>query len=81
MSLRCLIQGAPASMSCEAQKIGVLAGAVRIKPIALTAISAMVGAYFILNDPIFNGLNRLNGLNRPNGINRLNGPTDKRRTL
>ncbi|WP_273206359.1 efflux RND transporter permease subunit [Marinobacter subterrani] len=34
----------------------VLAGAVRIKPIALTAISAMVGAYFILNDPIFNGL-------------------------
>jgi len=34
----------------------ILAGAVRIKPIALTAISAMVGAYFILNDPIFNGL-------------------------
>jgi len=34
----------------------VLAGAVRIKPIALTAVSAMVGAYFILNDPIFNGL-------------------------
>ncbi|QCF26936.1 efflux RND transporter permease subunit [Hydrocarboniclastica marina] len=34
----------------------VLAGAVRVKPIALTAISAIVGAYFILNDPIFNGL-------------------------
>jgi multidrug efflux pump subunit AcrB len=34
----------------------ILAGAVRIKPIALTAISAMVGAYFILSDPIFNGL-------------------------
>jgi len=34
----------------------VKAGAVRIKPIALTAVSAMVGAYFILNDPIFNGL-------------------------
>ncbi|MBW0148394.1 efflux RND transporter permease subunit [Marinobacter arenosus] len=34
----------------------VLAGAVRIKPIALTAVSAMVGAYFILHDPIFNGL-------------------------
>lgn len=34
----------------------VLAGAVRIKPIALTAASAMVGAYFILSDPIFNGL-------------------------
>jgi multidrug efflux pump subunit AcrB len=29
---------------------------VRIKPIALTAVSAMVGDYFILNDPIFNGL-------------------------
>ena len=34
----------------------VLAGAVRVKPIALTAISAMVGAAFILTDPIFNGL-------------------------
>ncbi len=34
----------------------VMAGAVRVKPIALTAISAMVGAYFILHDPIFNGL-------------------------
>ncbi len=34
----------------------VLAGAVRIKPIALTAMSAMVGAAFILTDPIFNGL-------------------------
>lgn len=34
----------------------VMAGAVRVKPIALTAISAMVGAWFILADPIFNGL-------------------------
>ncbi|MYL24309.1 AcrB/AcrD/AcrF family protein [Halomonas alkaliantarctica] len=34
----------------------ILAGAVRLKPIALTAISAMLGAYFILADPIFNGL-------------------------
>lgn len=34
----------------------VLAGAVRFKPIALTAASAMLGAAFILNDPIFNGL-------------------------
>ncbi|MCK0162481.1 efflux RND transporter permease subunit [Marinobacter sp. S6332] len=40
----------------ELEKAVVLAGAVRIKPIALTAVSAMVGAYFILNDPIFNGL-------------------------
>ena len=34
----------------------ILAGAVRIKPIALTAVSAMVGAVFILRDPIFSGL-------------------------
>lgn len=40
----------------ELEDAVVLAGAVRIKPIALTAISAMVGAYFILSDPIFNGL-------------------------
>ena len=43
----------------EGQKLEdavILAGAVRIKPIALTAISAMVGALFILRDPIFSGL-------------------------
>ena len=34
----------------------IVAGAVRFKPIALTAVSAMVGAAFILSDPIFNGL-------------------------
>ncbi|MDZ7791583.1 MAG: efflux RND transporter permease subunit [Xanthomonadales bacterium] len=34
----------------------ILAGVVRLKPIALTAISAMLGAAFILPDPIFNGL-------------------------
>ncbi|PAU82300.1 multidrug transporter AcrB [Halovibrio salipaludis] len=34
----------------------VMASAVRIKPIALTAVSAMLGAFFILTDPIFNGL-------------------------
>ncbi|MWJ28157.1 AcrB/AcrD/AcrF family protein [Halomonas sp. ZH2S] len=34
----------------------VFAGAVRLKPIALTAVSAMLGAFFILADPIFNGL-------------------------
>ena len=34
----------------------VMACAVRVKPIALTAVSAMVGAGFILSDPIFNGL-------------------------
>ena len=32
------------------------AGAVRAKPIILTAIAAMLGAFFILGDPIFQGL-------------------------
>ncbi|MFG0451103.1 efflux RND transporter permease subunit [Shewanella sp. YQ_9] len=31
-------------------------GAVRAKPIMLTALAAMIGAMFILDDPIFNGL-------------------------
>jgi multidrug efflux pump subunit AcrB len=30
--------------------------AVRAKPIALTGVAAMLGAFFILDDPIFNGL-------------------------
>ena len=34
----------------------VHAGAIRAKPIALTALAAMIGALFILDDPIFNGL-------------------------
>jgi len=38
------------------EKAVIVAGAVRFKPIALTAVSAMVGAAFILTDPIFNGL-------------------------
>jgi multidrug efflux pump subunit AcrB len=32
------------------------ASAVRARPIALTAVAAMTGAFFILDDPIFNGL-------------------------
>ncbi|PID50087.1 MAG: hypothetical protein CR991_03445, partial [Proteobacteria bacterium] len=32
------------------------ASAVRTKPIILTALAAMVGAFFILDDPIFGGL-------------------------
>lgn len=32
------------------------AGAVRFKPILLTALAAMIGAAVILNDPIFQGL-------------------------
>lgn len=31
-------------------------GAVRAKPIILTALAAMIGALFIIDDPIFNGL-------------------------
>ena len=34
----------------------IRAAAVRAKPIALTALAAMLGALFILGDPIFNGL-------------------------
>jgi multidrug efflux pump subunit AcrB len=34
----------------------VRAGAVRAKPIALTALAAVLGALFIVDDPIFNGL-------------------------
>ena len=32
------------------------AGAIRFKPILLTALSAMIGAATILSDPIFQGL-------------------------
>lgn len=38
------------------QEAVIRAGAVRAKPIALTAVAAMLGAFFILDDPIFNGL-------------------------
>ena len=34
----------------------VRAAAVRAKPIVLTALAAMLGGFFILDDPIFNGL-------------------------
>ncbi|MBP9063360.1 MAG: efflux RND transporter permease subunit, partial [Aquabacterium sp.] len=34
----------------------VSSAAVRAQPIALTSIAAMVGAFFILDDPIFSGL-------------------------
>jgi multidrug efflux pump subunit AcrB len=34
----------------------VEACAVRAQPIALTGLAAMAGAFFILDDPIFNGL-------------------------
>ncbi len=34
----------------------IRAGAVRARPIVLTALAAMIGALFIVDDPIFNGL-------------------------
>ncbi len=34
----------------------IVAAAVRARPIVLTAVAAMIGAFFILDDPIFNGL-------------------------
>lgn len=34
----------------------ISSGAVRAKPIVLTGLAAMLGAFFILDDPIFNGL-------------------------
>ena len=38
------------------QEAVINAAAVRAKPITLTALAAILGAFFILNDPIFNGL-------------------------
>ncbi len=38
------------------QEAVVRAAAIRARPIALTAVAAMAGAFFILDDPIFNGL-------------------------
>ena len=43
----------------EGKELGeavIEAVAVRAKPIALTGLAAMMGAFFILDDPIFNGL-------------------------
>ena len=38
------------------QEAVINAAAVRAKPIALTALAAILGAFFIIDDPIFNGL-------------------------
>ncbi len=38
------------------QEAVIRAGAIRARPIALTALAAMLGAMFILDDPIFSGL-------------------------
>jgi multidrug efflux pump subunit AcrB len=37
-------------------KVVMEAGAIRVKPIILTALAAMIGAVFIITDPIFQGL-------------------------
>ena len=42
--------------SGDLQQATIDAAAVRAKPIVLTAVAAMLGAVFILDDPIFNGL-------------------------
>ena len=40
----------------EFQKAVIMASAVRAKPIILTGVAAMMGAVFIIDDPIFSGL-------------------------
>jgi multidrug efflux pump subunit AcrB len=40
----------------EFEEAVIRAGAVRAKPIVLTGLAAMLGAFFILDDPIFSGL-------------------------
>ncbi len=40
----------------EFKQAVIQAAAVRAKPITLTALAAVLGAFFILDDPIFNGL-------------------------
>ena len=38
------------------QEAVIAAASARSKPIVLTGLAAMLGAFFILDDPIFNGL-------------------------
>ncbi len=40
----------------EFEEAVIRAGAVRAKPIVLTGLAAMLGAFFIISDPIFSGL-------------------------
>jgi multidrug efflux pump subunit AcrB len=49
-----IMEETKAGKSLEDAVIG--AATVRAKPIVLTALAAMMGAFFILDDPIFNGL-------------------------
>ena len=55
------MKSAPSIAASPVSAIGfaraiVDAAAARAKPIALTGLAAMLGALFILDDPIFNGL-------------------------
>ena len=43
-------------LEMEFSEAVIQSAAVRAKPIALTGLAAMLGALFILDDPIFNGL-------------------------
>jgi len=44
------------SCGTDFQRAVIKAAATRAKPIVLTGLAAMMGAFFILDDPIFNGL-------------------------
>jgi multidrug efflux pump subunit AcrB len=44
------------SQGMDFKQAVVQSAAVRAQPIALTGLAAMIGAFFILDDPIFNGL-------------------------
>ena len=43
-------------LGMPSDKAVIKSASVRAKPIILTALAAMIGALFILDDPIFNGL-------------------------
>ncbi|MDQ1313986.1 MAG: hypothetical protein QG662_95 [Pseudomonadota bacterium] len=45
-----------AAAGMDFQEAVIQAGATRAKPIVLTGLAAMMGAFFILDDPIFSGL-------------------------
>jgi multidrug efflux pump subunit AcrB len=45
-----------AAAGMDFQEAVIQAGATRAKPIVLTGLAAMLGAFFILDDPIFSGL-------------------------
>ncbi|MEI7606068.1 MAG: efflux RND transporter permease subunit [Rhodospirillaceae bacterium] len=47
---------ATAGRAADLGELVLRAGAIRVKPILLTALAAMIGASFILADPIFQGL-------------------------